>query len=267
MGKSYEELITIPEDTQEIITKLNAYLRQEKRYTNISKTEMNGGTVVMFQAVTIGNFKSVGENIQIQCIAISEGTQVQIQSECKQRTQVIDWGVNKDNVNKLKFFLRSGMYVVFPEEEKNASSTTKTSKSQKEKPVISPVSCIYCGGHEDLEKETYGNLWLYNDRLEFGVIRKKFAINIDDITDNRICTYQQALQRLTLTRIALFGIFATAMPKKELYQQSYLEITCKERGVESCIIFRPEKNSKIALNNLIKVNSELIKLRKNRYQK
>ena len=65
------------------------------------------------------------------------------------------------------------------------------------------------------------HIFLYEDRLEFSVIKKKFIIYIDDITDNRISTYQQIMQRMTATRIALFGIFASAMPQKSLYQQSY----------------------------------------------
>lgn len=266
MTTNYEETVEVPENYHTVVTKLTAYLKQEKRYnhTIINEAEINGGPSITFRTMTTGNFRSIGEAIHIQCITIPDGTQIQIRSECKQKTQLFDWGVNKENVLKLKEFLQFGMYAVPPEKEQqtNADSTPKKEKSKREKPIIFPVSCIYCGGHEDLEKETSGSIYLFEDRLEFWVIRKKFTIYIDDITDNRINTYQQVLQRLTVTRIALFGIFAAAMPQKNLYQQSYLQITCKEKGVETCVIFRPENGSKSAQNQLIRVNAELIKLRK-----
>ena len=266
MATSYEEIVEVPENYHMVVAKLTVYLKQEKRYnrTIINEAEINGGPSITFRTMTTGNFRSIGETIRIQCITIPDGTQIQIRSECKQKTQLFDWGVNKENVLKLKEFLQFGMYAIPPEEKQqtNTGSAPKKEKSKREKPVIFPVSCIYCGGHESLEKETSGSIYLFEDRLEFWVIRKKFIIYMDDITDNRINTYQQVLQRLTVTRIALFGIFAAAMPQKNLYQQSYLQITCKEKGVETCVIFRPENGSKSAHNQLIRVNAELIKLRK-----
>lgn len=272
MATSYEETVEVPENYHMVVAKLTAYLRHEKRYnrTIINEAEVNGGPSITYRTMTSGNFRSVGEAIRIQCIMIPDGTQIQIRSECKQKTQLFDWGVNKDNVLKLKEFLQFGMYAVPPEEKqkgkKNTDPTQKKEKAKREKPVIFPVSCIYCGGHEALEKETSGSIYLFEDRLEFWVIRKKFTIYMDEITDNRISTYQQVLQRLTVTRIALFGIFAAAMPQKSLYQQNYLQVTYKEKGVESCVIFCPENGSKSAQNHLIRINAELIRLRKARNQ-
>ena len=267
MAANYEEAVEVPENYHLVVTRLSAYLRQEKRYTHTITNEsmVNGSPSVTYRVMTTKSFWSSGENIRIQCIVIPEGTRVQIFSECKQKTQLVDWGINKKNVQILKSYVQRGMYAV-PPEEQDTDFSSKTKKSVENKPVIYPVSCIYCGGHEDLTKETSGNIFLYEDRLEFSVIRKKFIIYIDDITDNRISTYQQILQRMTATRIALFGIFASAMPQKSLYQQSYLQITCNERGVETFIVFRQASNSKSARNQLIKLNAELIKLRKNRYQ-
>ena len=269
MATSYEETVEVPENYHMVVTKLTAYLKQEKRYnhTIINESEINGGPSITYRTMTTGNFRSIGETIRIQCITIPDGTQIQIRSECKQKTQLFDWGVNKDNVLKLKEFLQFGMYAVPPEKEQqtDTDSAPKKEKTKREKQVIFPVSCIYCGGHENLEKEASGSIYLFEDRLEFWVVRKKFIIYMNDITDNRISTYQQILQRLTVTRITLFGIFAAAMPKKSLYQQNYLQITFKEKGVESCVIFRTDNGSKSAQNQLIRVNAELIKLRKKQY--
>lgn len=176
MATSYKETVEVPEIYHMVVAKLTAYLKQEKRYnrTIINEVEVNGGPSITYRTMTTGSFRSIGETIRIQCITIPDGTQIQIRSEYKQKTQLFDWGVNKDNVLKLKDFLQFGMYAVTPEEKQqtNTDSTPKKEKSKREKPIIFPVSCIYCGGHEDLEKETSGSIYLFDDRLEFWVIRK-----------------------------------------------------------------------------------------------
>lgn len=47
------------------------------------------------------NFSSWGENIDVDVFYISEtSSQVIIKSECAMPTQIVDWGKNKQNVNK-----------------------------------------------------------------------------------------------------------------------------------------------------------------------
>jgi hypothetical protein len=58
------------------------------------------------------SFSSWGENINLHMYPYNEQqTFVEIKSECSMPTQVIDWGKNKSNVNKIMNYLLDGIMV------------------------------------------------------------------------------------------------------------------------------------------------------------
>ena len=97
MATSYQETVEVLENYHLVVAKLTSFLKQEKRYnrTIINEAEVNGGPSITYRTMTTGNFRSIGETIRIQCVMIPDGTQIQIRSECKQKTQLFDWGVNR----------------------------------------------------------------------------------------------------------------------------------------------------------------------------
>ena len=70
------------------------------KFRFISRAPMQNGMKFCFASDV--NFSSWGENIDIDVFYVNDNaSQVVIKSECSLPTQIIDWGKNKSNVNKI----------------------------------------------------------------------------------------------------------------------------------------------------------------------
>ena len=70
------------------------------KFRFISRAPIQNGMKFCFASDV--NFSSWGENIDIDVFYVNDNaSQVVIKSECSMPTQIIDWGKNKSNVNKI----------------------------------------------------------------------------------------------------------------------------------------------------------------------
>lgn len=142
--------------------------------------------------------------------------------------------------------------------ENDSKPTTQTALA-----LVKNIPCIYCGGHEKLDKETSGFLSVFTDRIEFTVIRKKFEIPIKMIVNNEIMSHEQITQRITATRMVLLGVFALAAPQKNKNTSNYITIQYVDRGVNSTIVFKGDDGGfTSSKNQIIKINNAILKARK-----
>lgn len=276
MGKEVqsEKIIEIPIDTLKdaLLCKIN----EESKFNITNLINESNGYVLMIKSKK--SMKSYGEKIIIILESVDEyKTKVYIKSKCVSITQIFDWNVNQENIDVLFSMMKTCEKqenipdkVNLSLKEKYLEKTNKNINSNHEKlkedkpMIIDSVSCIYCGGHERVKRECSGIVDVYSDRIEFRIIKKQFEVPISAIINNEIVTYDQVVQRLTATRIMLFGIFAAAMPKRKMINSNYIEIDFEEYGVKSTIVFRGDGSFSFGSSSdlIVKLNSIILKARK-----
>lgn len=85
-------------------------------------------------------------------------------------------------------------------------------------------SLKYFGSHPMFPKECKMTVTVNADTLKFGTMLKKEEITLNKIKRVSIETEQEVIERLTATRIALFGPFALAFKKRKVNKNKYLVI-------------------------------------------
>jgi len=276
MGKKVqaERIIEIPIDT--LKDTLLYTINEENKFNIINCIAENNGYVFFIKSKR--SIKSQGENIVLILESVNEyATQVNIKSECRLQTQIFDWNINQENIDKLFSMMKpcikkesiandnnqSLTEKYLGEFKKNISRNEEISKKEKSQKIES-ISCIYCGGHESVSRECSGIVEVYSDKIVFRIIKKQFELPINIIINNQIVTYDQVVQRLTATRIAFFGIFAVAVPKRKMMHSNYLAIDYEEYGVKSTIVFRGNQAFSFSSSSdlIVKLNSSILKVRK-----
>ena len=77
-----------------------------------SEVPVMGG--VAFHLTSGISFTSWGERVQVTLTNGGPQTTVDVFSECSLPTQVVDWGKNKENVNKIIYYLEQGLNAAPP---------------------------------------------------------------------------------------------------------------------------------------------------------
>lgn len=256
-------------------------LKDKKKYKILAVSERNN--VYKIRIKKYGRFATYGEIITVLLTPKTEDqTYVDINSENLVNSQSGGLFKNEININQI-FSMCSDKPIVIerrpvvrkPErQEENKinedSAFIKEFKNQLQKQEVASktsfaknIPCIYCGGHEKLDKETSGYLSVYADRIEFTVFLKKFEIAIKSIINNEIMTHEQITQRITATRMVLLGVFALAAPQKNKHTSNYITIEFVDHGVNSTIIFKGDDGGFTpSKNQIIKINSAILKARK-----
>lgn len=256
-------------------------LKDEKQYKILAVTEQNN--VYKIRIKKFGGIASYGEIITVELTPKTEElTYVDINSENLAKFQKKGQSKNGKNVNQIYSMCSDKPIIIerrpvirkLESQEKNKinedSAFIKEFKNQLQKQEVASkksfaknIPCIYCGGHEKLDKETSGFLSVYADRIEFTVLLKKFEIAIKSIINNEIMTHEQITQRITATRLLLLGVFALAAPQKNKQTSNFLSVEYIEHGVKSIVVFKGDDggfaSSKI---QIIKINSAILKARK-----
>lgn len=70
----------------------------KKLKMRITRVDAINGVIL---AEVSAGFRSMGENVSIQMKKTNEGILMEVYSECNNRKQKIDWGKNKDNINRI----------------------------------------------------------------------------------------------------------------------------------------------------------------------
>ena len=121
------------------------------KLTFVSRCPIQNGMKFCFRNDV--NFSSWGENIDVDVFYLSEtSSQVIIKSECAMPTQIVDWGKNKQNVNKLYNQLAS----VFAANPNGAAMPTVQAappvapqpamqQPPMQQPAMQPRFCQNCG--------------------------------------------------------------------------------------------------------------------------
>lgn len=100
-------------------------------------------------------------------------------------------------------------------------------KQNQTKRAATLTNAQYMGGYADKQKAT-GNLSFYDDQIEFKVAlnaRASFTIPTREITDIAIEGKDEVSRRVTVTRMAAFGLFAFALQKKQENKDAFVALT------------------------------------------
>jgi len=96
----------------------------------------------------------------------------------------------------------------------------------------------YLGGYNDIVETYHGIIEFYQNQIEFHAYSSKtvkFIIPNDNIKQMVVEGKQEVSSRVTVTRMLATGLFAFALKKKEVSQQSY--ITLELGGGQEVIFF------------------------------
>ncbi|MGM0700334.1 MAG: hypothetical protein ACQEVD_15910 [Actinomycetota bacterium] len=96
MSASCEETMTIPITAADVWQRAIQVLNSQP---GVSGVMTHPG---LLSASINTNWKSWGEKLTIHVDQVPEGTLVRIRSECAFSLQIIDWGKNKDNVQRIR---------------------------------------------------------------------------------------------------------------------------------------------------------------------
>ncbi|AMC93108.1 hypothetical protein AOC36_03680 [Erysipelothrix larvae] len=116
--------------------------------------------------------------------------------------------------------------------------------------TIAKARLKYYGGGEIAGEQTV-LVTVTKDRLDYG----SYHIDMNAIISASIETQSQILSRVTLTRLAAFGFWALAIPKKKKSVEKFLSIDYNA-GFQSTLIFGGD--------NIAKIHAGLIKAKKAR---
>lgn len=104
----------------------------------------------------------------------------------------------------------------------------------------------YKGGHPALPKEKDCTLEVTNDNLKISYgLTNEAIIEFSNISGVRFETMEQISSRVTVTRLALLGVFAFALKKKKKDSEKYLTIDFCENGLENTVVIAG-KNAQLA---------------------
>lgn len=85
----------------------------------------------------------------------------------------------------------------------------------------------YYGSCPLFPKECKMNLKVDTTNLKFGTLLKQEIVPLSDVKNVKIETEKEIVERLTATRIALFGPFALAFKKRKVNKTKYMVIECE----------------------------------------
>lgn len=107
MAASYNNVYSINASVAELSEML-----KDVRFWGVFNFQFHGESTVSngawFRFATSANLSTWGEKIDIYLSAAGETlTNVNIKSECSMPTQIIDWGKNQENVNKIYMYIAS----------------------------------------------------------------------------------------------------------------------------------------------------------------
>lgn len=113
-----------------------------------SETPIQNG--VMFRMSASINFSSWGEQIDIIVVYVNESSvHVTIRSECVMPTQIVDWGKNKQNVEKICSSLAATLTATRAYNQNVAASAPKQASQT--------CFCTYCGAKNETTYKYCGN--------------------------------------------------------------------------------------------------------------
>ncbi|MEI6579423.1 MAG: hypothetical protein WCN92_08180 [Eubacteriales bacterium] len=268
-------------ETKSCILNMNVYNLKPLLLANITSnnrfafqqitTESNGFIIFLNSKMSMS---SSGEKITVILEMLNETqSTVTIKSELKSKLQQFDSGINNKNIDQLFSIMQNAQANTIPLQEnvslaeKYLDSSNHITTFQKSSRLLKSIKCIYYGGHEKLNKECSGVVYVYSDRLEFYVFKKQFEIPIGAIIDCEIISQEQITQRVTATRMVALGVFSLATPKKLKNITNFLTVKYEELGVQSMLIFRGDDTFSFstASDQMINLHSAILKARKELY--
>lgn len=98
MGASYEETMTVPIAAADVWQRAFEVLRNQQGAAGSMTTSHPGVLCASFKTT----WRSWGEKVTVHVDQDSDGTLVRIRSACAFPLQVIDWGVNRRNVQRIR---------------------------------------------------------------------------------------------------------------------------------------------------------------------
>ena len=132
----------------EVVKDMRFYDFLKLKFNSVS--QIQGG--MLYRYTSSINLSSWGENIDITVLYINENSsQVIIKSECALPTQLIDWGKNKSNVEKIYNHLIScmtGYFQSLNNTQYQPVSNQNFNNSQPQQANM-PVFCRTCGAQLD----------------------------------------------------------------------------------------------------------------------
>lgn len=183
-----------------------------------------------------GMYSNRGETITIRVEGFNQAeTQVSVSSRLEATLQMTDWGKNQQNVKRILALANS-----------SAPSPIEAAPPKHEKPQHPKeiLSCRYCGGYPYLQKSSSGMLYVFADRIEYRIVKKQFAIPLQDIVNAELLTNEQLTQRYTATRLLALGFLALAAPKKERNESSVVTVTYLLGGMENKLFLRADEKGR-----------------------
>lgn len=183
-----------------------------------------------------GRYSNKGESISIWIDRLGAAeTLVRVSSRLEASLQLADWGKNQANVERVLSFVKAPISAEIENETRNHD------KPQRPKEIL---PCRYCGGYPYLQKSSSGMLFVYADRIEYHIVKKQFAIPLQDIISAELFTTEQLSQRFTATRLLALGFLAFAAPKKERNESSVVTVTYRLGGMENKLFLRADEKSR-----------------------
>lgn len=131
MAASKREYRILPAPIDYFVTKLRSIPASGLGYSVVGERPIaNGIAIALSHSIS---FSSWGENITVMLTSQGSQTVVDITSECSMPTQIVDWGKNAENIQRIFLYLQSNMPV-------NAQPQQAYSQPQQ-----TAVVCPTCG--------------------------------------------------------------------------------------------------------------------------
>lgn len=122
-------------------------------------------------------------------------------------------------------------------------------KNNPDKEIPLFMNCIYVGGCSQINGSNINHVFIMTKNREIILYyngKVLFAIPFDDIKDIVLQTREELMQRITISRLILLGVFALGVPKREFIVTKYAVINyANKNGDEEDIVLQSNKSEKI----------------------